>query len=158
VVLARTEHARDRSTWTLNMLEDDEGFAFPGTAQAKLLEGLDTAGGIDVVKTRDSAFHGTRLLEVLREHDVGRLLLCGVSTHSCIAQTATTAFAEDLHAAVASDAVASEDPELAAAMLEFLDDEMRQPILQQDDAVAALRRGTLADEPSDQPADGDVAS
>lgn len=150
VVLARTEHARDRSTWTLNMLEDDEGFAFPGTAQAELLDGLDTAGGIDVVKTRDSAFHGTRLREVLRERDVGEVLLCGVSTHSCIAQSATTAFAENLHAAVARDAVASEAPELAAAMLDFLDDEMRQPILQQDDAVAVLRRGTLAAERPDE--------
>ncbi len=31
VVLVRTEHERDRSTWTINMHADDEGFAFPAT-------------------------------------------------------------------------------------------------------------------------------
>lgn len=29
VVLVRTEHAPDKSTRTVNVLEDDEGFAFP---------------------------------------------------------------------------------------------------------------------------------
>lgn len=144
VIVARTEHARDRSTWTLNMLDDDEGFAFPGTAQASLVDGLDAAGSIDVVKTRDSAFHGTRLRQVLDDYGVRQILLCGVSTHSCVAQTAMAAFAEDLRAGVARDAVASESPELSDAMLEFLEDEMRQPVLRQREAVAALRRGSLA--------------
>ena len=43
VFLVRTEHARDRSTWTLNMLADGEGFAFPGTRQAALLDGVAAA-------------------------------------------------------------------------------------------------------------------
>ncbi|NYK72642.1 cysteine hydrolase, partial [Salmonella enterica subsp. enterica serovar Typhimurium] len=54
VFLVRTEHARDRSTWTLNMLADDEGFAFPGTRQAALLDGGAAAApdAVEVVKTR----------------------------------------------------------------------------------------------------------
>lgn len=140
-ILVRTEHARDRSTWTLNMLQDDQGFAFPGTREAADLEDLDTADGVDLVKTRDSAFHGTALRQVLREHAVEQVMLCGVSTHSCIAQTAMAAFAHNLRTAVARDAVASEDADLSGAMLAFLTHEMRQPVLDQDDAVAALRRG-----------------
>ncbi len=141
IVLVRTEHARDGSTWTLNMRADRQGFAFPGTEQARYLAQLETADGHDVVKTRDNAFHGTQLRELLDRLGVVHLLLCGVSTHSCIAQTATGAFAENLFAAVARDAVASEDPELAEALLTFLHREMRQPILDQAQSLDLLRRG-----------------
>ena len=147
VFLVRTEHARDRSTWTLNMLADGEGFAFPGTRQAALLDGVAAAApdAVEVVKTRDSAFHGTGLAAELRGRGVDRLLLCGVSTHSCIAETATAAFALDFHAAIATDAIASEEPALAAAMLDFLRDEMRQPLLGQDEALTLLRTGLVPD-------------
>lgn len=147
VVLVRTEHAPDRSTWTLNMLADDQGFAFPGTEQARLLDGLDLDGvdAVEVVKTRDSAFHGTGLAAELRGRGVDRLLLCGVSTHSCIAETATAAFALDFHAAIATDANASEESALAAAMLDFLRAEMRQPLLGQDEALTLLRTGLVPD-------------
>jgi len=147
VVLVRTEHARDRSTWTLNMLSDGEGFAFPGTRQAALLDEVAAAApdAVEIVKTRDSAFHGTRLEAELADRGVDRLLLCGVSTHSCLAQTATDAFARDFHAAIATDAIASEAPALAAAMLDFLHAEMRQPLLRQEDALTLLRTGLVPD-------------
>ncbi len=147
VVLVRTEHERDRSTWTLNMLEDGECFAFPGTRQAAVLDEVARAarGAVEVAKTRDSAFHRTDLDAQLRRRGVGRLLLCGVSTHSCVFQTATDAFARDFHAATAVDAIASEDPRLSAAMLEFLRDEMRQPLLGQDEALTLLRTGLVPD-------------
>lgn len=138
VVLVRTEHARDRSTWTINMLEDDQGFAFPGTRQARFLDGLDTHDHIEIVKTRDSSFHGTDLREQLERRGVTHLLLCGISTHSCINQTASDAFAHDFHVGIATDAVISENPQLAAAMLDFLRTEMRQPLLGQSEAVEFL--------------------
>lgn len=141
VILVRTEHQRDGSTWTLNMREDRQGFAFPGTEQAQFLTDLDTRDHVEIVKTRDSAFHGTSLLEELQRLDVAHLLLCGVSTHSCIAQTATTAFAHDLHVAVALDAITSEDEALSEALLTFLHEEMRQPLLDQAASLALLRDG-----------------
>lgn len=143
VVLVRTVHARDRSTWTVNMLEDGEGFAFPGTDQAAFIDGLDTTGVIDVRKTRDDAFHRTDLAARLRELAITHLLIGGVSTHSCIATTATSAFAHDFHAAIAKDVIASENPDLSAAMLDFLTDEMRQPVLDQAQSMGLLRLGTL---------------
>ncbi|WP_241681289.1 cysteine hydrolase family protein [Pseudactinotalea terrae] len=144
VVLVRTVHARDKSTWTVNMLEDDEGFAFPGSAQAAYVDGLDTGGAIDVTKTRDDSFHGTRLHDVLDELDVSHLLIGGVSTHSCVAETAMAAFAHDFHAAIAGDVIASENTQLSAAMLEFLTDELRQPVLDQAACIALLRTGASA--------------
>jgi len=141
VVLVRTEHERDKSTWTINMLQDDEGFAFPGTAQATYVEELDTDGGLDVTKTRDDAFHGTRLRAMLTELRVSHVLIGGVSTHSCVAETAMAAFAHDLHVAIAGDVIASENPALSEAMLEFLKDELRQPVLDQAASIALLREG-----------------
>lgn len=141
VILTRTQHQRDGSTWTLNMRDDGEGFAFPGTEQAAYLPGLDTGDHLDVVKTRDNAFHDTDLREQLDRLGVTHLLICGVSTHSCVAQTAMAAFAENLHAAVARDAVVSQDPDLSDALLEFLNQEMRQPILSQAESLTLLREG-----------------
>lgn len=141
VVLVRTQHARDRSTWTLNMLEDDQGFAFPGSEQAAFLEGLDVRDHIEIIKTRDSAFFDTDLRSELDRRGVTHVLLCGVSTHSCVADTANDAFAVNLHAAVAIDAVASEDPTLSDALLQFLEGEKRQPLLSQPEALDLLRNG-----------------
>ncbi|CAL8969434.1 Peroxyureidoacrylate/ureidoacrylate amidohydrolase RutB [Tessaracoccus sp. O5.2] len=138
VILVRTQHERDRSTWTLNMLEDDQGFAFPGTAEAQFVDGVADVPHVEIVKTRDSAFHGTDLRDQIELLGVTRLLLCGVSTHSCIAQTATDAFACNLYVAVAVDAVTSENADLARALLEFLRTEMRQPTLAQADRLALL--------------------
>ena len=140
VILVRTEHARDKSTWTLNMLADDQGFAFPGTEQAAFLDELVTGNHVEVVKTRDSAFFGTDLAEQLRQRDVTHILLCGVSTHSCVFQTATDGFSHDVHVAVAVDAVTSENPDLSRAMLTFLHEEMRQPLLSQAESLDFLGR------------------
>ena len=141
VVLVRTEHARDGSTWTLNMCDDDEGFAFPGTEQAQFLDGLDVGGHVEVVKTRDSAFFKTSLAAELARLGVDHLLLCGVSTHSCVAQTAIDGFAENLRVGVAREAIASDDAALSDALLEFLADQMRQPIIDQSAALDLLRTG-----------------
>ena len=120
VFMVRTQHERDRSTWTLNMLEDQQGFAFPGTEQARFLDELNSGDHIEVVKTRDSTFHGTDFQEQLERRGITHLLLCGVSTHSCVFQTATDAFAHNFHVAIATDAITSESPYLAEAMLKFL--------------------------------------
>ena len=139
VLLVRTQHERDRSTWTVNMHDDGQGFAYPGTEQSQYVAGLDTEGATGLVKTRDSAFFDTDLAARLRNLGVERLVLCGISTHSCVAQTAIDAFAHNFRAAVARDAVASENPDLSQALLAFLLDEMRQEILDQDDSVSRLR-------------------
>jgi nicotinamidase-related amidase len=92
-----------------------------------------------LVKTRDSAFFDTDLAARLRNLGANRLVLCGISTHSCVAQTAIDAFAHNFRVAVARDAVASENVDLSQALLAFLEDEMRQDILHQPDSVARLR-------------------
>ncbi len=72
VLPVKTEHEVDKSTWTLNMLDDDQGFIFWGTKQAGFVPGLTTAGLPRLVRTRDSAFPGTDLLLRLRSQRTRR--------------------------------------------------------------------------------------
>ncbi len=138
VVLVKTEHERDRSTWTLNMLDDDQGFIFRGSRQADFVPGLHVDGLSQLVKTRDSAFLGTDLLLRLRNWKVDGAILAGVSAHNCVAQTGADAFAHNIRVAYAREALASEDPESARNMLGILSSEYRQPILSLDEAIARI--------------------
>ena len=129
VLLVKTEHERDKSTWTLNMLEDDQGFIFRGTAQADFVPGLMTEGLPHLLKIRDSAFLGTDLLLRLRNWNADTIVLAGISTHNCIAQTAADAFGNNIRVIHAADATASEDDDAAAAVQNILSNEYRQRVL-----------------------------
>ncbi len=128
VVEVQTVHTHDKSTWALNMLEDDQGMALAGTTGAARLDGLLEPDHV-VVKTRDSAFHGTDLERWLRERDVDRLVLTGVSTESCIAATATDAYAHDLRVVLVEDATASVERPLHDRTLEGLHQQYRQDVV-----------------------------
>jgi nicotinamidase-related amidase len=129
ILLVKTEHEEDKSTWTLNMLDDDQGFIFRDTAQAQFVSGLAVRGLPQMLKARDSAFLGTDLLLRLRNWNVDTIVLAGVSTHNCIAQTAADAFGHNLRVVYAAEATASENPEAAAAVQDILCREYRQQIL-----------------------------
>ncbi len=120
ILLVTTEHSRDRSTWTLNMIDDDQGFLFHGDPGTEVIHELDTTGMTRVEKTRDSAWFGTDLLLRMRNLDAQRVVIAGVSTHACIAQTARDAYANGLRADVVTDAVADERPEHKDAVLDLL--------------------------------------
>ena len=138
VLLVGTEHERDKSTWSLNMLDDDQGFIFRGTSQAQAVPGLATGGLPQLTKTRDSAFVGTNLLGRLRNWGAEEIVLAGVSTHNCIAQTGADAFAHNIRVTYAKDAMASEDSQDAADMLRILSTSYRQPVQSSDEILARL--------------------
>ena len=137
-LLVGTEHERDKSTWTLNMLDDDQGFIFRGSEQAEAVPGLATDGLPQLNKTRDSAFMGTNLLSRLRNWGADEVVLAGVSTHNCIAQTGADAFACNIRVTYAEDAMASEDSQDAADMLRILSTTYRQPVQSNDEILARL--------------------
>src|SRR5688572_13746474 len=56
-----TLHEHDRSTWTLNMLDDNQGYLFKGDDGAEPVEGLRLDEAMTLTKTRDSAFFQTPL-------------------------------------------------------------------------------------------------
>ena len=106
VLDVQTVHKHDKSTWALNMLEDDQGMSLEGSEGVQRVDGLQP-GDVVIPKTRDSAFFDTGLEQRLREAGVERLVLCGVSTESCIAATATDAYARDLRVTLVEDGTAS---------------------------------------------------
>jgi nicotinamidase-related amidase len=129
VLMVCTEHERDKSTWTLSMLEDDQGFIFSRSEQAEFVPGLRYEELPRMVKTRDSAFQGTDLLLRLRNFGATQLVLAGVSIHNCVAQTAADAFANNFKVAYAADAMASNKDDYGDLVRKVLSEEYRQPIL-----------------------------
>lgn len=120
IFLITTEHSRDRSTWTLSMLDDDQGFLFHGEEGTAVVAELETEGMTRIEKTRDSAWFGTDLLLRLRNLGVEQVVIAGVSTHACIAQTARDAYAHNVRATIVTDAVADEREEHKETILEQL--------------------------------------
>lgn len=131
----RTEHQPDRSTWALNMREDDSGMVIAGTPGANPVPGLLTDGTIAVTKTRDSAFFRTELEDLLAARGIETFALAGVSTESCIATTAADAYARDLRVVMADEAIASVDAELDRRMQKQLEQQYRQPTVPIDEIV-----------------------
>lgn len=135
VVNIRTQHERNKSTWARNMLEDDKGFVFEGDNDAQNVEGLDVGPAVQLVKTRDDAFFATDLEARLRNLGADRLVLSGVSTHSCIALTAAGAYARNLKVILARDAIASYLPEMHEPIFEVLKAEYRQQALSNEEIL-----------------------
>lgn len=121
----RTVHSPSRDTWTLNMLDDDKGYLFENDDDAEYVEGLDIEETIEIKKTRDSGFWQTDLLMRLRRKGIDTVVLCGVSTHSCVALTATDAYNANLRVELAIDAIASHDPAYHDSCLSMLSQEYR---------------------------------
>ncbi|MGO1286826.1 MAG: cysteine hydrolase family protein [Brachybacterium sp.] len=120
IFLISTEHSRDRSTWTLSMLDDEQGYLFHGDSGTAVVSELDAEGMTRIEKTRDSAWFGTDLLLRMRNLGVGQVVMAGVSTHACIAQTARDAYANNVRAVIVTDAVADERQDRKEMVLEQL--------------------------------------
>ncbi len=74
-----------------------------------------------VVKPRYSAFDHTPLDLILRELEVERVLLGGMSTEGCVAQTAIAARELGFKVSVLAEACASVDEQLERVALEYLE-------------------------------------
>lgn len=138
VLVVNTVHQRDRSTWTLKMLEDGQGFNFEGSGQAESLTGLDLQPAAVLPKTRDSAFFGTGLAERLRADGIRRVVLAGVAAESCVSATGRDAFAHDLEVVYARLAIASSEAERGWRDLENVSADFRQQILDRPDLERLL--------------------
>lgn len=136
VFVITTEHSRDESTWTLNMLQAGEGFLFHGDEGTQVVPGLNTTYTTQVEKTRDSAFFGTDLHLRFINLKIGRIILAGVSTHGCVAQTTRDAYALNLRTTIVTDAVADTRDDYHRTQINQLEAD-RQATLSTVDAVIA---------------------
>lgn len=133
-----TEHTEDRSTWSLNMLDDDQGFLFHGSDEAHAVEGLEIDHVRTIIKTRDSAFYETKFEQELAVANIDTLLICGVSTQSCVFQTAADAYARNLRVVLASEAIATNEPAAHEFTLKLLQREYRQTIADNKELIALM--------------------
>lgn len=140
VFVITTVHSRDRSTWTLSMLEDDQGYLFSGDPGTEMIHEIETEGTTRLEKTRDSAWFGTDLL--LRVHNLGvdRVVIAGVSTHACIAQTARDAYANNVHAVIVADAIWDERPEHRQAVLDQLVEDRQAAVMTAEEIIDTWSR------------------
>jgi nicotinamidase-related amidase len=140
IFMVRTVHQRDRSTWTLSMLEDNQGYLFEGDEHTEAideLDELDAKRAIEVIKLRDSAFFETNLKELLDESRIKSIAICGVSTQNCILQTAVDAYSYNLRVTIVKDAIASTEPSFQDTVLRMLAKDYRQDIVRVDDIISA---------------------
>jgi nicotinamidase-related amidase len=78
-----------------------------------------------VVKARHSVFYETPLEYLLRQQEIGRIILTGQVTEQCILYSALDAYIRHLEVAVATDAVAHIHEDLAQAALRMMEVNMR---------------------------------
>lgn len=135
VIFINTGHSRDTSTWTLNMLEAGQGFLFHGDEATQVLPGIHTEGATLMEKTRDSAFFGTDLYLRLKNLQVDRIVLAGVSTHGCVAQTSRDAYAHNFRLTLVTDAVADTDDRFHRAEVERLEADRQATLSTVDEVV-----------------------
>lgn len=91
-----------------------------------------------VVKARHSAFYETPLEYLLREHGIGRIVLCGQVTEQCVLYSALDAHIRHLDVSVAEDAVAHIHADLADAALRMMERNMGAHISTSADASLRL--------------------
>lgn len=133
IIEVRTVLPRDKTTWPLNMREDDQPVVLEGTDGIARLHELDVQSDLSIEKRRDDAFHGTDLLDRLHALDVDELVIGGIVTEACIAMTAATAYAHDLKVSMADGAVTSYDKKRHTAALKWLEEQYRQEVVTPDD-------------------------
>lgn len=133
IIEVRTVLPRDKTTWALNMREDDQPVVLEGTDGIERLRELDLEPDLAIEKRRDDAFHGTDLLDRLHALNVDELVIGGIVTEACIAMTAATAYAHDLKVSIADGAVTSYDEKRHTAALKWLEEQYRQEVVTPDD-------------------------
>lgn len=138
IINVRTEHSYDTTSWTLNMLEDDQGFLQSNSDEVENIPGLNIDDAIIITKTRDSAFYDTDLKATLEKYDIHTVILCGVSTHSCIMQTASDAYAANFKVILAKDGIADDKPQYVESSLRLLEEEYRQLSLSNDQIKSVI--------------------
>jgi nicotinamidase-related amidase len=96
--------------------------ALSGPGGALVRDVSPRAGELFVVKPRYSAFDHTPLDFILNELDCERLMIAGMSTEGCVAQTAIAARELGYKVSIAADACATVDREHEETALRYLVD------------------------------------
>ncbi len=112
----------DLSDAPLLMRDRQISVVIEGTSGAEIHSDLSRHDEDTVVtKKRYSAFFGTNLEQFLNELAPQQLTLAGVNTHACVRATAIDAYQRDFRVLLASDCLASHDPEHGRVSMAYMD-------------------------------------
>lgn len=92
-----------------------------------------------IQKVRHSVFYGTALDHLLRERELGTVILTGQVTEQCILYSALDAYVRRYEVRVVRDVVAHIDAELATAALERMTRNMRARLVEASGCLDELR-------------------
>jgi nicotinamidase-related amidase len=96
VIYTRHQHEPDGSDLGVMDLWWSGSHIYRNAWNSEIIEKLaPEEGDLVIVKNRYSAFHGTDLDDILRQNDVGQLVITGVMTNLCCETTARDAFMLD---------------------------------------------------------------
>ena len=85
-------------------------FFIPGTSGVEINEMVAPLGGEQVVtKHYPNGFRKTALHEILKNHKIKNLTICGAMSHMCIDATTRAAYDLGFHCILAADACATKD-------------------------------------------------
>lgn len=142
VLFVRTAHRDDGSTWTLNMQDDKQGYLFDGGEDVDTIDELAReSSDIIITKLRDSAFYATILEQILHQLHIDTLVIAGISTQTCVGQTAADAYARNIRVMLAEDAIATHDHAYHEPTLGMLEKEYRQTRATNDTIMKWLQGG-----------------
>lgn len=106
-----TEHDPDKTTWTLNMLDENTAVLLRGSDETSVVDGIvKTSLDRKVVKTRMDAFLNTDFKRQLARDDVD-LLVCGGACIYCVYHTAMGAYERNIRSIIALDCIPDYKPE-----------------------------------------------
>lgn len=121
VVWVKQSFRPDLSDAFLEMRDRKISVVIEGTLGAEIYSELARHEADKVVtKKRYSAFFGTALDEILSDLNPNKITLAGVNTHACIRTTAIDAYQRDIRVILASECIASHDPEHARISMGYM--------------------------------------
>jgi nicotinamidase/pyrazinamidase len=94
--------------WPAHCVENSPGAEFPPMLKS-MADIPVVLKGRDAGRDAYSAFQGTRLEALLRQHDIERLLVCGLATDYCVLETVKDALGAGFQVCVLRDAVRAVD-------------------------------------------------
>lgn len=137
VIWVQQAFKSDLSDAFLEMRDKQIAVTIEGTRGADIHSDLDRrSGDPHILKKRYSAFFQTDLDSVLSDSGIDRLILAGVNTHACIRMAAIDAYQRDIRVIIATDCVASIDPEHHDVSLRYMRDKIA--LTRSNDEIATL--------------------
>lgn len=121
IYMVVTEHDPDRTTWTLNMLDENEAALLRGSDEASVVDGIVRTSFVKkIAKTRMDAFLNTDFRRQLANDAVDLLICGGVYTYGCVYHTAIGAYERNIRSIIALDCLSDYRPDSYPVLSDML--------------------------------------